>query len=62
MTFSSEYEPIFQPPSWIISPIWAILYTTLAISFYTTLAKRNSINYGNIAIALISIQMIANLM
>jgi len=62
MTFNSEYEPFFQPPGWIIGPVWAVLYTTLAISFYTTLANRNDINFRNIAIALFSIQMVANLM
>ena len=62
MTFNSEYEPFFQPPGWIIGPVWAVLYTTLAISFYTTLANRNNINYRYIAITLLAIQMVANLM
>ena len=62
MTFDSEYQPFFEPPGWIIGPIWAILYTTLAISFYTTLANRSEIYYRNIAMALFAIQMVANLM
>ena len=62
MTFDSEYQPFFEPPGWIIGPIWAILYTALAISLYTTLANRSEINYRNIVIALFAIQMIANLM
>ena len=62
MTFDSDYEPFFQPPGWIISPIWSVLYVMLAISFYTTIVNRSEINYRNIAIALFVIQMIANLM
>ena len=62
MTFNSEYEPFFQPPGWIIGPVWVVLYTTLAISFYTTLANRNGINYRNVAIAFLAVQMVANLM
>ncbi len=62
MTFDSDYEPFFQPPGWIISPIWSVLYVMLAISFYTVIVNRSEINYRNIAITLFSIQMIANLM
>ena len=28
MTFNSEYEPFFQPPGWIIGPVW-LFYTLL---------------------------------
>ena len=62
MTFDSDYEPFFQPPGWIIGPIWSILYVMLAVSLYTTIVNRSEINYRNIAIALFVIQMIANLM
>ena len=62
MTFDSDYEPFFQPPGWIIGPIWSVLYVMLAISLYTTIVNRSEINYRNIAIALFMIQMIANLM
>ena len=62
MTFDSEYQPFFEPPGWIIGPIWSVLYVMLAISFYTTIVNRSEINYRNIAIALFVIQMIANLM
>ena len=62
MTFDSEYGPFFEPPGWIIGPIWSVLYVMLAISLYTTIVNRSEINYRNIAIALFVIQMIANLM
>ena len=61
MTFDSEYEPFFQPPGWIIGPIWAILYTTLIISFFTTFNLRNKINNCNTAIWLFVVQLIVNL-
>ena len=61
MTFDSEYEPFFQPPGWIIGPIWAILYTTLIISFFTTFNLRNKINNSNTAIWLFLVQFIVNL-
>ena len=62
MTFDSEYQPFFEPPGWIIGPIWSVLYVMLAISFYTTIVNRSEISCRNIAIALFAIQMIANLM
>ena len=62
MTFDSNYEPFFQPPGWIIGPIWSVLYVMLAVSFYTTIVNRSEINYRNLAIALLVIQMIPNLM
>ena len=62
MTFDSEYGPFFEPPGWIIGPIWSVLYVMLAISLYTTIVNRSEINYRNIAIALFVIQVIANLM
>ena len=62
MTFDSNYEPFFQPPGWIIGPIWSVLYVMLAVSFYTTIVNRSEIYYRNLAIALLVIQMIPNLM
>ena len=62
MTFDSYYQPFFQPPGWIIGPIWSVLYVMLAVSFYTTIVNRSEINYRNLAIALLVIQMIPNLM
>ena len=61
MTFDSEYEPFFQPPGWIIGPVWAVLYTTLIISFFTTFNLRNKINNRNTAIWLFVVQLIVNL-
>ena len=62
MTFDSSYEPWFEPPGWIIGPVWLVLYTTLAISFIMTITKRNEISHASLVIGLFVIQMIANLM
>ncbi len=60
MTFDSEYEPFFQPPGWIIGPIWAILYTTIALSFMLTLSKKDQLQYSNIILISFFIQIILN--
>jgi len=62
MTFDSDYEPWFQPPGWIIGPIWLVLYTMLAISFMMMLSKKEEISKSNLIIVLFIIQLITNLM
>ncbi|RJU85555.1 MAG: tryptophan-rich sensory protein [Candidatus Poseidoniales archaeon] len=61
MTFDSEYEPFFQPPGWIIGPIWTILYTSIAISFYITLSRRSELEYRYPIIVLFITQLALNL-
>ena len=62
MTFDSDYEPWFQPPGWVIGPIWLVLYTMLAISFMIMLSKKEEISKSNLIIVLFNIQLITNLM
>ena len=62
MTFDSEYEPWFQPPGFIIGPIWLILYTMLAMSLFITRSKRNEINNHSVAVTLFIFQLAINLM
>ena len=62
MTFNSEYEPFFQPPSWIIGPIWAVLYTTLAISIFLALTNRDKIDNKMLVFGFFLIQIALNLM
>ena len=62
MTFDSDYEPWFQPPGWVIGPIWLVLYTMLAISFIMVLSKKEEISKSNFIIILFIIQIITNLM
>ena len=61
MTFDSEYEPFFEPPGWIIGPVWAILYTTLAISFTSILSKQEDLQQFNLIVACFLIQLALNL-
>ena len=61
MTFDSAYEPFFQPPGWIVGPIWAVLYACLAISFSSVLAVRDEVEQSTLVIALFLIQLVVNL-
>ena len=61
MTFDSEYEPFFQPPGWVIGPVWAVLYTTLAISFTSVLSKQEELEKFNLIVVCFIIQLALNL-
>ena len=61
MTFDSEYEPFFQPPGWIVAPIWLVLYTCIAISFSNTLTKRDELDNYWLIVSLFAIQLALNL-
>tara|TARA_B100000767_G_C19674931_1_gene496932 strand:- start:63 stop:443 length:381 start_codon:yes stop_codon:yes gene_type:complete len=61
LTFDSEYEPFFQPPGWIIGPIWLVLYTCIAISFSNTLSKRGELDNYWLIVSLFAIQLALNL-
>ena len=62
MTFDSEYEPFFQPPGWIVAPIWAVLYSTLAISIYYTLMNRDKLEKFNTIVFFFFAQLTLNLL
>ena len=62
MTFDSEYEPFFQPPGWIIGPIWAVLYSTLAISIYYTILNRDKLEKFNVIVFIFFTQLTLNLL
>ncbi len=62
MTFDSDYEPWFQPPSFIIGQVWLVLYSMLAVSFVLLLSKRGSIAKHNMVIFLFLAQLAVNLM
>ena len=61
VTFDSEYEPFFQPPGWVVGPVWAVLYTTLTISFTSVLSKQDELQQFNLIIACFLIQLALNL-
>ena len=62
MSFDSDFEPWFQPPGWVVGPIWLILYSMIAISFMIMLSKKEEISYSNIIITLFLIQLLVNIM
>jgi len=61
VTFDSDYEPFFEPPGWIIGPVWAVLYTMLAISFTSVLSKQEDLQQFNLIVACFLIQLALNL-
>ena len=61
LTFDSAYEPFFQPPGWIVGPIWAVLYSCLAISFSNVLAVRDEVEQSPLVLALFLVQLAVNL-
>ena len=61
VTFDSDYEPFFQPPGWVVGPVWAVLYTTLAISFTSVLSKQDELQQFNLIVACFFIQLALNL-
>ncbi|MFA5210927.1 MAG: TspO/MBR family protein [Patescibacteria group bacterium] len=40
-------KPIFNPPNWIFSPVWILLYILIGISFYLILVKKPKIDQQN---------------
>ena len=61
MTFDSEYEPFFQPPGWIVGPVWAVLYTTIAISFSSVLSRQDDLQHFRLIVVFFVIQLVLNL-
>ncbi|CAI8416256.1 MAG: Tryptophan-rich protein TspO [Candidatus Poseidoniaceae archaeon] len=61
MTFDSNYEPFFQPPGWVVGPVWAVLYTTLAISFTCVLSKQDELQQFNLVVVFFLVQLALNL-
>ena len=61
MTFDSEYEPFFQPPGWVIGPVWAVLYTTIAISFSSVLSRQEELQHFRLIVLFFLIQLALNL-
>ena len=52
-------HPSFNPPNWVFSPVWTLLYILLGISLYL-IWKENSSKYRDLALKVFSIQMLLN--
>jgi tryptophan-rich sensory protein len=61
LTFASEYEPFFQPPGWVVAPIWAVLYTCMAFSFSSVMNQRDELEYFKVIVVLFFVQLALNL-
>ena len=61
MTFDSDYEPFFQPPGWIVGPVWAVLYTTIAIGFSSVLSRQEELQHFRLIVLFFVIQLALNL-
>ncbi len=61
MSFNSEYEPFFQPPGWIVRPVWLILYTTLIISISMVYSRREDIERFGFIVTVFVAQLLINL-
>jgi len=61
VTFDSEYEPFFQPPGWIVGPVWAVLYTTIAIGFSSVLSRHEELQHFRLIVLFFVIQLALNL-
>ena len=53
-------KPFFNPPNWIFGPVWAILYTLLAFSFWRVLRVVKTHADAPRAIRVFAIQMVLN--
>ena len=61
LTFASEYEPFFQPPGWVVAPIWVVLYTCMAFSFSSVMNQRDELEYFKVIVVLFFVQLALNL-
>lgn len=53
-------KPFFNPPNWIFGPVWSLLYTLLAISFYRILRVAKTNPDKKRAVIAFAIQMALN--
>jgi tryptophan-rich sensory protein len=59
--YKSLNKPKFNPPSWVFSPVWTIIFTLMGIALYFIWNSPNS-NIRTIALILFAIQFIFNIL
>lgn len=57
--YATLQKPSFQPPNWLFGPVWTLLYTLMAISFYL-IWKQPPSELRRKAIAIFVIQFVLN--
>lgn len=58
--YATLNKPFFNPPNWIFGPVWTLLYTLLAISFWRILRQPSDHPQRSRAIIAFAAQMILN--
>jgi benzodiazapine receptor len=61
MSFNSEYQPFFQPPGWVVRPVWILLYTTLIISIFLVYSRRDEIERFGFILTVFLAQLVINI-
>lgn len=57
--YADLVKPSFNPPSWIFSPVWTLLYSLMAISLYLVFTAKES-RERKIALVFFGIQLVLN--
>jgi tryptophan-rich sensory protein len=60
--YSELIKPSFNPPSWIFSPVWTILFILMGISLYIVLEKGIKKKYYKTALVIFGVQLFLNLL
>jgi len=58
--YATLNKPFFNPPNWIFGPVWTLLFTLLAISFWRILKAPKGDPHRTTAIIAFAVQMILN--
>ena len=58
--YATLNKPFFNPPNWIFGPVWTLLFTLLAISFWRILKAPKDHPHRTAAIVAFAIQMVLN--
>lgn len=58
--YATLNKPFFNPPNWIFGPVWTLLFTLLAISFWRILKMPKNTPDRNAAIVSFAVQLALN--
>jgi translocator protein len=60
--YSSLVKPALNPPSWVFSPVWTVLYIMMAVSAFLVLGKGWEKRNVKVALLLFAVQLVFNLL
>lgn len=55
-------KPIFNPPSWVFSPVWTFLYILMGVSLYLVLSEGIDYKYVRTALYIFGVQLTLNVL